>query len=55
MTVDHKSCNIEEKKRVFNVGGQIINDRLNGVLAITRAFGDWNLKNKGLISDPSVK
>ena len=23
-------------------------------MAITRAFGDWNLKNKGLISEPAL-
>ncbi len=32
-----------------------MNDRLMGTLAITRAFGDWNLKNKGLTSEPTVR
>ncbi len=30
-------------------------NRLGGVLAVTRAFGDINLKTHGLISKPDVK
>jgi serine/threonine protein phosphatase PrpC len=30
-------------------------NRLGGVLAVTRAFGDVTLKNHGLISKPDVK
>ncbi len=30
-------------------------NRLGGVLAVTRAFGDISLKNYGLISKPDIK
>lgn len=30
-------------------------NRLGGVLAVTRAFGDITLKNYGLISRPDIK
>ena len=38
-----------------SVGGKIIMNRLGGVLAVTRAFGDISLKNNGLISKPDIK
>lgn len=36
-------------------GGKILNNRLCGVLAVTRAFGDYSLKNVGLTAAPEVK
>ena len=36
-------------------GGDIINDRVSGILAITRAFGDFNMKNKGVTAEPFIK
>lgn len=41
---DHKATDPLECKRVIEAGGQIINDRVNGMLAMTRAFGDHLLK-----------
>ena len=37
------------------IGGKLVMNRLGGVLAVTRAFGDITLKNHGLISRPDVK
>jgi len=37
------------------MGGKLIMNRLGGVLAVTRAFGDISLKNYGLISKPDIK
>ena len=30
-------------------------DRVQGTLAITRAFGDFNMKTKGVTSEPTIK
>lgn len=41
---DHKATDPEEKKRVLDAGGTVYNERVNGQLAISRAFGDHQLK-----------
>jgi len=41
---DHKATDAEEAKRVVEAGGTIYNERVNGMLAISRAFGDFQLK-----------
>merc|ERR1712113_882182 len=41
---DHKATDPLEAKRVIENGGTIFNDRVNGMLAIARAFGDHQLK-----------
>ena len=43
-----------ERKRVEKQGGKIIDDRINGILAVSRGFGDFDLKNKGLICEPHI-
>ena len=48
LSVDHKPTNPNEATRLSNNGFVVFNERLNGTLAVSRAFGDWNLKNKGL-------
>jgi serine/threonine protein phosphatase PrpC len=40
----HRLDNISERDRVKNAGGTIINNRVNGVLAVSRAFGDTQFK-----------
>ena len=54
ISVDHKCKNKKEAKRIEKEGGRIEEDRLNGILCITRGLGDFDLKNKGLIADPHV-
>jgi len=41
---DHKATDPEEEKRVLDAGGTVYNERVNGQLAISRAFGDHQLK-----------
>ncbi|KAG5928547.1 hypothetical protein E4U42_000464 [Claviceps africana] len=44
LSYDHKGSDENEGKRITNAGGLILNNRVNGVLAVTRALGDVYLK-----------
>lgn len=44
LSYDHKGSDENEGKRVSNAGGLILNNRVNGVLAVTRALGDSYMK-----------
>lgn len=48
---DHKATDPAEARRVMEAGGQILNERVNGMLAISRAFGDHQLKMPALPTD----
>ena len=54
ITTDHKCTNKNELKRIEKEGGQIVDERLGGILVVTRGLGDLDLKNKGLSAEPSV-
>ena len=54
ITTEDKCTDGKEKIRIEKLGGQIIDDRLDGKLAISRSFGDYDLKNKGLICEPHI-
>ncbi|EPR56852.1 protein phosphatase 2C domain-containing protein, partial [Toxoplasma gondii GT1] len=41
---DHKAGCEREVRRVESLGGWVFGERVNGMLAIGRAFGDWSLK-----------
>ncbi|KAI9836527.1 MAG: Protein phosphatase 2C 1 [Thelocarpon superellum] len=45
LSYDHKGSDDNEGKRVANAGGLILNNRVNGVLAVTRALGDAYMKD----------
>ncbi|KAJ5561139.1 Protein phosphatase 2C [Penicillium sp. DV-2018c] len=45
LSYDHKGSDENEGRRVANAGGLIVNNRVNGVLAVTRALGDAYLKD----------
>lgn len=44
LSYDHKGSDENEGKRILNAGGLILNSRVNGVLAVTRALGDAYMK-----------
>lgn len=44
LTYDHKATDPEEQKRIIGKGGSIVNERVNGFLALARSFGNNTLK-----------
>lgn len=44
LSYDHKGSDENEGRRIANAGGLILNNRVNGVLAVTRALGDTYMK-----------
>ncbi|EEB08055.1 protein phosphatase 2C Ptc1 [Schizosaccharomyces japonicus yFS275] len=44
LSYDHKGSDRNEQKRVSQMGGLVVQNRINGVLAVTRALGDTYLK-----------
>lgn len=54
MSLDHKGDNLDEIARIKSSGGIIMDGRVGGVLAVTRAFGDHSLKKAGLIAIPHI-
>lgn len=44
LSMDHKPTDLEERRRITAAGGWIESNRVNGNLALSRAFGDFNFK-----------
>lgn len=44
MSQDHRPSYASERRRVEELGGFIDDGYLNGVLSVTRALGDWDMK-----------
>ena len=47
LSEDHKPSRADESKRIRDAGGFVINNRVMGELAVSRAFGDVDFK-KGI-------
>lgn len=45
LSYDHRCGDIHEQRRVSNAGGIMINNRVNGMLAVTRSLGDLSMKD----------
>eukprot|EP00968_Pinguiococcus_pyrenoidosus_P006878 scaffold453_cov243-Pinguiococcus_pyrenoidosus.AAC.4 len=45
LTIDHKPDNSDERKRVEQAGGFFLKERVLGILAVTRSFGDHGMKD----------
>ncbi|OIV95286.1 hypothetical protein TanjilG_07442 [Lupinus angustifolius] len=60
MSQDHRPSYLPERRRVEELGGFVDDGYLNGYLSVTRALGDWDLKNplgaaSPLIADPDIQ
>ncbi|CAG8647291.1 5747_t:CDS:2 [Paraglomus brasilianum] len=44
LSYDHKGSDVQEAKRIVDAGGFVLNNRVNGVLAVTRSLGDCSMK-----------
>lgn len=44
LTYDHKGSDELEARRITEKGGFLLNNRVNGVLAVTRSLGDFSMK-----------
>lgn len=54
LSVDHRCDNPDEVARIKAQGGIMLDSRVGGVLAVTRAFGDHSLKKSGVSAIPHV-
>ena len=54
LSYDHKATDKTEIDRVKKEGGIVMDDRVGGALAITRAFGDHALKRDGVTAKPHI-
>ena len=43
-TADHKPTHEVERLRIVQSGGHVTNGRVNGMLAVSRAFGNFEMK-----------
>ena len=49
-TYEHRCNDDMEEKRIKKVNGSIINVRVGGNISVIRSFGDFNMREFGLIS-----
>lgn len=54
VSYDHKCTDENEIKRIILLGGKIVDDRIDGIITITRSIGDHELKGKGLTCEPHI-
>jgi serine/threonine protein phosphatase PrpC len=49
MSVDHKPDDVNERKRIYNANGFVEDGRVNGMLALSRALGDFEYKSNTML------
>ena len=47
---DHKPDNAGEMSRIKAAGGFVDDGRVQGIIAVSRAIGDWEYKNPSLLA-----
>jgi len=45
LSTDHKPNDMEERRRIYTAGGHVEDSRVNGMLALSRALGDFEYKS----------
>lgn len=50
MSIDHKPDDPAEKRRIENAGGFVEDGRVNGMLALSRALGDFEYKSNKMVN-----
>lgn len=54
LSYDDRASDKNESDRIIKNGGIIIDERVYGQLMLSRAFGDWELKQYGVSNEPHV-
>merc|ERR1711920_425317 len=54
LSSQHTCYVMKEKERIMRMGGAVDNGRINGILEVSRAFGDIHLKKFGVIATPDL-
>jgi serine/threonine protein phosphatase PrpC len=54
LTKAHNCRQVSEKERILKAGGKIVNGRVNGIMEVSRSFGDLALKSFGVSAEPDL-
>jgi serine/threonine protein phosphatase PrpC len=54
LSYDDRASDEAENKRIIDEGGMVFSGRVFGILMLSRAFGDWELKEYGVSNVPHV-
>lgn len=55
LTTDHTLLLASERARVLEAGGRVENGRVNGIMEVSRSFGDLKLKRYGVSAEPECR
>ncbi|EKX49368.1 hypothetical protein GUITHDRAFT_68096, partial [Guillardia theta CCMP2712] len=55
LTRDHTAMQAKERERIVKAGGFVENNRVNGIMEVSRSIGDPQLKKAGVSSSPEIE